>query len=704
MNASRGKGCFYSLVACVMLAMSLQTVMAGEKLPFSNKSGIKVLAVYAHAPGHQPWRVAGPLEDDESTRLETETLQGCRRLIVRFDDGDNPDAEGGNTLQFFNQSYFGGVEEITLALDGEGAPRLVVLDDEVQYAVMPGLPFDILASHIENGVDKETYAGLMNPLQGDGNIPSTICAVTFGSYSSRIGEQGVRFADSGGKEILVNLQLSVELSGRAMAKVMDALHRENAEPLLFHAGGRKLAFRQDGLELEDGVTLIAGVEEKDSDGRWDALLENLEETFSEAFPENGIMRFVFSGYSVRYEIRVDFIDAEMDLNITKQSESESPETTVAEEAGAEITVGGLNILPDFFFDGTTFENGIIFPDGTWWQRRLGGKNSVAIEARRLKPVDFGEKSLRRLIRSMWPGTSDIRIMACSPLAEKTSYPALEAHFLSGGNEDTNIHVATAVFTDDWTFIADVSYYASMVDSMGGDLNFTPDLVINEIEGFLYDAKAYPGPVPFERTVQVYQTENLLAAIEDSAEPMNALICIKRLANPEGGLEDKLDRLAYRYDGIESLSLHGLVIHTYSFGTDLPEKFTAEKHLGATRDGTVYRLNIFTGGKYEPLPGQAASDEKTPNWWGEYHQGNKEIHIGNYREGTDGYYFMFTFQKDEAEQGSGMAMVDEREASYCGLMFVLGDDDATLTVSRYDDMEFCSGDKAWLKECLGIYKR
>lgn len=703
MRAFRGKGCFCSLAACMVLVASLQTVVAGEKLPFANNSGARVLAVYAHAPGHESWKVAGPLDDGESARLETETLQGCRRLIVRFDDVDgNSAAEGGNILQYFNQSYFGGVEEIALAPDGDGTPRLVVLDDEEQYVVMPGLPFDILASHIETGVDKETYAGLMNPLQGDGNIPSTTFAVTFGKYSFRIGEGGVQFADSDGKEILSSLQLTVDLSGKAMARVMDALHRENAEPLLFYAGGRKLAFRKGGLELVDGASLIPGIEEKDFEDRWEALLENMEETFSEAFPENGIMHFVFAGYSVRYEIRVDFIDAEIDLDISKQSVAAVPE--VAAQADGDATVDGLNILPMEFFKGTTFENGVVFPDGTWWQQRLGEDKNLAIEARRLKPVDFGEKGMRRLIRSMWSGTKQIRVMACPPLADKTSYPALEAHFLTGGNEDTRIHVATAVFTDDWTFITDVSYHASMVDQRSNAPDFTPDIIINEIEDFLFEAEAYSGPVPFGQTVKVYETENLLAAIEDDATPMNALINIKRIANPEGGLEDKLGRLVYRYDGLEMLSLHGLALHTYSFCTDLPEKFTAEKHYGAGKDGTVYVMNIFSGGKYEPIAGQAANDEKVPNWWGEYYQGNKEIRIGNYREGTDGNYFMFIFHKGEDELGSGMAMAEEREASYCGLMFVLSDDDATLAVSLDDDAELCSGDEAWLKECMGIYKR
>ena len=97
------------------------------------------------------------------------------------------------------------------------------------------------------------------------------------------------------------------------------------------------------------------------------------------------------------------------------------------------------------------------------------------------------------------------------------------------------------------------------------------------------------------------------------------------------------------------------------------------------------------------------DGEVINWWGEYCAGEKCFSINNYRAGTEGYYFRFSFTVKDKETGDGMAEVEGRSAGSEGLLFTLSEDDDTLTVALDPDVEL-AGENAWMKDVAGDYPR
>lgn len=344
-----------------------------------------------------------------------------------------------------------------------------------------------------------------------------------------------------------------------------------------------------------------------------------------------------------------------------------------------------------------FVQGAVLPDGQWWQERIDPRSGLVFSVRRMLPLPFEEKALHKLLLAEYPDARDLSIENHPALSAKTTYPSRRFEYLAGENEDTTYHQGAVVYCDDWTFQFTIAAHA---DSLHPESD--PAISEADLEAMLLnlDFLSFDAP-PRLDAAKVYADPERLE--HEGNAVMNALLRIKQEANPEAGLEAERGSLAYRYDGVAMISAHGLAIHQFAFGTDLPEKFTAERHFGVARDGTVYEMDIPAGGLYEEIEGQRqAQDRKVPGWWGDYANGGKTVTISNFREGLDHYYFHVVFRSDGQDVGDGFTRVDDRQAYYCGLIFELGEDDNTLRISREDDFDL--GGEAWLLDFVGDYRR
>lgn len=300
---------------------------------------------------------------------------------------------------------------------------------------------------------------------------------------------------------------------------------------------------------------------------------------------------------------------------------------------------GLNLILD-----STAEplDAAILPNGEWWLYQGLPDRTLLIESRRLPPLEYDGETLRRLIRGEWPLARDIGVEPFPALSEKTSYPAFRADFLDGENEDTRQLVAALVFTDEWTFwfVLNASADAELSPGDGTDeaAFIQGERLKKDMETALLDVKSVepadcgflPGFAP-----------DFYLADSDSALPtsaMDALIRIKKIVGPEHSPWIGTGDLAYRYDGPGTVG--GKPVLLFSFGADTPEKFTAERHFAVDAEGAVYEMDILAGGEYWNW------DERGALWWGEYWQGDTVLRIHNYREGSEGMYFIFAFAVGE----------------------------------------------------------
>lgn len=237
----------------------------------------------------------------------------------------------------------------------------------------------------------------------------------------------------------------------------------------------------------------------------------------------------------------------------------------------------------------------LLPDGDWWYEHTDADSGRTFDASRRKPLPQDSGPLCALLRAEWPDAGDIDIADHPALSAKIAHPA--NHFEFRTDAGAVLHCGIAVYCDDWTFI--FSVIAERPDAADDDA------IKAEIEAALLDLDflVFDEP-PFQGTVKVYMTAPD-SSLAPGMDVMTALIRLKRLADPEKGLEHAFDRLAYRYDGVgDSGEESGM--HLFSFGTDSPEKFTAESHFGVDASGTVYRMDIFDEGKYKPVARPAES--------------------------------------------------------------------------------------------------
>ncbi|MCL1999965.1 MAG: hypothetical protein FWG74_00905, partial [Planctomycetes bacterium] len=265
-----------------------------------NNLRFEIEAVYAHAPGHRPWKIAGPLVDGETARVDTSTLQGSRRLIVKKKD----EHEETPPLQFFNTSYLGDVGRMELALRG-GIPTLLTFEDGIFDAAMTGLPFGILLSflELETGMDTAAYADLMMPLAADG-WESYAFAVTSGDISWRLLPPGPVFRKGGdGRKYLSSIAFGADMMRHELFWFLDEFHAHRIAPkTLIMEDGTAYAFGEESRNHPNALPV-----EKTAD---ETLLEILKKRLNEwidlhGSPERGDMRLLLESPEALYELRIN---------------------------------------------------------------------------------------------------------------------------------------------------------------------------------------------------------------------------------------------------------------------------------------------------------------------------------------------------------------------------------------------------------------
>lgn len=347
-----------------------------------------------------------------------------------------------------------------------------------------------------------------------------------------------------------------------------------------------------------------------------------------------------------------------------------------------------------------FTDCAVFPDGTFWIERFDAENDACFESRRLMPMAFSHDAAKKLVFAEWPEAHGIVVSDFHALAKKLSYPVIKVEFLTGHNEDTWRHSGAVVYADDWTFlfVAGVDADSEIGIGAAADANDALGEYLDRVVASLEFAPK-PGEWP-DGAIPVMFAD---AGSEEwsTNEIMNALIRIKRELNPGREEGRAAGRTAFRYDGLEMISLHGLAVHCFAFGTDGPEKFTVERHLAADRRGVVYEAVMSEGGMYEPV--REFDLPESPNWWGTFRNGDKLLRVVSVREGPYSMYFVFTLTAGDKTVADSLAPFDDRLAFYESLLFTLSDDGESVEATL-DPESAQSPDGAGLDECVGVYFR
>ena len=232
-------------------------------IPLVNRLGNKIVAVYAHAPGHEPWPIAGPVEDGGTVMVDPATLRASRRLLVL---DENAAEDHWPPMQFFAGTYLDDATYLELALrpdvpgeDG-GRPWLLSVgktpEGETWADAAPaGLPFNILLSHLESeeGLDAARYAELMFPLAADGWDNYGYAMVSEG-ISWHLLSPGPHFGKvENGKRLLSILAFWAVLDTEALSKFLGEIDGHSIEPLWLKLGnGTVFAFDEEGFaEVEE---------------------------------------------------------------------------------------------------------------------------------------------------------------------------------------------------------------------------------------------------------------------------------------------------------------------------------------------------------------------------------------------------------------------------------------------------------------------
>ena len=307
------------------LALLFSVVFAWPSRPlaapvFHNRLDAPIVEVYGAAPGNTPWATTGPVASGQKAAVDDSRLNGCARLIVRFNDNI--------MLQFFTLSYLAGSETITLRThrvkDGtvNDFPQLVVAEQGQAFAVAAGLPFHLLQGDMEaDMLTKARWAEWMNPLDLKDFAPEAY-AVNLAGVSWRIAPGTAEFADStkGGPR-LRGIRLSAPVDGRTVARFLDDLQSCGARPLLLEMRpGAAIAFSSDGLALGAAATLLEGMDQADADKRWETLRQQIIALkMSEAREdEDSSLRLVFASEALRYELRLTAGELEAELRMERR--------------------------------------------------------------------------------------------------------------------------------------------------------------------------------------------------------------------------------------------------------------------------------------------------------------------------------------------------------------------------------------------------
>ena len=286
---------------------------------FYNALEAPVAEVYGASPGNTPWPITGPVGGGQKAAVDDARLNGCARLIVKFNDNA--------ALQFFTLSYLAGSEMLTLEThrvkDGTANDflRLVVREQGQGFAVPAGLPFYLLQADMEADMLTQTrWAEWMNPL-GLKDVELEPYAVSLAESSWSIAPGTAEFAESArGGQRLRAIRLSAPMDGRTLALVLDALQSRGAWPLLLEAKpGAAIAFSNEGLSPETAASLLKNMDKADPDERWEAFRQQIIALNKREFWENASgLRLVFASESLCYELRLTPGEPEAELRITRR--------------------------------------------------------------------------------------------------------------------------------------------------------------------------------------------------------------------------------------------------------------------------------------------------------------------------------------------------------------------------------------------------
>lgn len=283
---------------------------------FYNALEAPVAEVYGASPGNTPWPITGPVGGGQKAAVDDARLNGCARLIVKFNDNA--------ALQFFTLSYLAGSEMLTLEThrvkDGTANDflRLVVREQGQGFAVPAGLPFYLLQADMEADMLTQTrWAEWMNPL-GLKDFSPEPHAVNLAGSSWNIAPGTAKFTKSAkGGQRLRAIRLSAPMDGKTLALVLDDLQSCGAWPLLLEAKpATAIAFSNEGLALETTASLPKGMEQADPDKRWEAFRQQIIAMNKPEIWENASgLRLVFASESLRYELLLTSGEPEAELRI-----------------------------------------------------------------------------------------------------------------------------------------------------------------------------------------------------------------------------------------------------------------------------------------------------------------------------------------------------------------------------------------------------
>ncbi len=691
---------FFPAAAALLLCCALWPAHAvtGETAPLTNRLGVGLRAVYAHSPGHEPWQIAGPLASGETATVDLKTLQGSRRLIV---EAEGEVAGGGYILQFFNHSYLGTVDRMDLVLavtkqrTGEKIPALLTVEDGRRDTVVAGLPFDIFLSYLDldKDFDSARYADLIMPLGADGQNPGEYL-LTSGNIAWRLAAPGPIFTETeNGDKVLASLTLAAGMNRRDLLYFLNEFYGGQTAPTALALGdGTELAFGEEGLAVLPGARVVKDSRDADAGKRLEILTERLGGWLKQhVSPDRPTVRLFLASPRARYQLLVDFATGGAELHIRTAAAGFEADGEHDDSAG-DAYPAGLNFRLAGLAGATEPLGGFALPDGRWWLRELVNERPVVLESRRLEAGDRDEKALRELILAERPGARDITVAPFTALAEKTSYPALRARFLTGEGPNTRLHLGALLSADDWSFWfvldAPADYGPYNDPAVGSD----PE---NWLEKSLLTLESVPGDAAMPgRCLPVYNAD-FFEPEAGLPDLVDALARIELLAAPSENPWLTGGDNAYRYDGIKPEGGDPRLL--FSFGGDSQEKFTAERHFAVDGRGRVYEMDVVAGPEYGEI------EETPPPWWGEYRDGDKSLRISNFRQGPEGFYFLFSFEAGGKELLEGAAAVGGRRAAGAGLLFRLERDDESLRVSLEDEAEEMANAET-LVRLEGVYTR
>ncbi|MDR0362513.1 MAG: hypothetical protein LBJ46_07525 [Planctomycetota bacterium] len=286
-------------------------------IPLKNSLGIPISGVYAMAPGHDPWEIAGAVEKDASTRVNSEALRTSLRIVVKLTDAA--------AIQFFCSGYLESSDELDIRLEPvrkgspDLVPRLYVREGEGTCVAAAGYPFNLLLDSMEAGLIDTRMMEFLDPL--DLFQTSGVFAIALANASWDIPVAGADFND---ERTLESIRLETAFVGETVVELIFELHSCRFTPLTLELFGHKTyAFTEEAAQTVAGAELEAG--QADKEEAWDRLVTRLTEVDLEELADvDPVMRFTFENLIFEGEASFDFSETTAMLHIAQKK----PEYTV----------------------------------------------------------------------------------------------------------------------------------------------------------------------------------------------------------------------------------------------------------------------------------------------------------------------------------------------------------------------------------------